>query len=95
MNQSELINAIAAKTADVGLSNAAVKRVLEAQAEVVQGELQACGDVTLPGIGRLSVKHSAARTGRNPATGAAIQIAAKNKPHFAAAKWLKDAANSN
>ena len=52
-------------------------------------------EVTLPGIGKISVKQSPARIGRNPATGAEISIPAKNKPHFSAAKALKEAAMSN
>ena len=52
-------------------------------------------EVTLPGIGKLSVKQSPARIGRNPATGESINIPARNKPHFSAAKALKDAAMSN
>lgn len=55
--------------------------------------LAAGGEVTLPGIGKLSVKHKEARTGRNPSSGEAIEIAAKNAPHFSAAKALKDAVN--
>jgi DNA-binding protein HU-beta len=55
--------------------------------------LQEGGEVTLPGLGKLSVKTSAARTGRNPKTGETLEIAAKNKPHFSAAKALKDAVN--
>jgi len=95
MNQSELINAISSHHANHGVSKTSIKWVLEAQGEIAQAELKACGDVTLLGIGRLSVKPSAARTGRNPATGEAIQIAAKNKPHFAANQALKDAVNGN
>ena len=97
MNQAELIAAIAAQPSNTGVSKVSIKWMLEAQAEVVAREMQKGegAEVTLPGIGKISVKQSPARLGRNPATGEEIQIPAKNKPHFSAAKALKGAANSN
>ncbi len=87
MNQSELI----AKVAEVAdLSKSDVEQLLKTVGSVVQDELKSGGEVTLPGIGKLSVKHKAARKGRNPATGKEIDIAAKNVPDFSAAKALKD-----
>lgn len=68
MNQAELINAIAAHHSNTGTSKAAIKFVMDAQAEIVQEELGSKGEVTLPGLGKLSVKERAARKGRNPAT---------------------------
>lgn len=94
MNQAELINAIAANISNTGTSKAAIKSVLEAQAEVAQAALKAGNEVTLPGLGGLAVKTRAARDGRNPATGAAMKIAAKSVPHFSASKALKDAVAS-
>lgn len=91
MNQAELINAIAAHHSNTGTSKAAIKFVLEAQAELVQDELAAGGEAVLPGLGKLTVKETAARKGRNPATGAEIDIPAKKAPKFSAAKALKDA----
>ena len=91
MNQAELINEIAAHISNTGTSKAAIKFVLDAQADIAQLELKKGGEVTLPGLGKLSVKTSAARKGRNPATGAEIDIPAKKKPAFSAAKMLKDA----
>jgi len=46
--------------------------------------------VNITGFGNFSTKHRAARMGRNPATGQAIHIAAKEYAHFSAAKGLKD-----
>ncbi|MDA0345644.1 MAG: HU family DNA-binding protein, partial [Proteobacteria bacterium] len=46
--------------------------------------------VSLVGFGTFSVRHRAARMGRNPQTGAAIQIAASKVPGFKAGKGLKD-----
>lgn len=91
MNQAELINEIAAHTSNTGTSKAAIKFVLDAQADIAHAELKKGGEVTLPGLGKLTVKTSAARKGRNPANGAAMDIPAKTKPHFSAAKALKDA----
>lgn len=50
-------------------------------------------EVTLPGIGKLSVKDKPASTCRHPATGMKMAIPAKTVPHFSAAKALKDAVN--
>lgn len=94
MTKQDLINAIAAHTANTGTSKATINFVLDALGEVAHTELKKGGEVTLPGIGKLSVKYVAARKGHNPATGAAVDIPAKKKPHFSAAKALKDAVNS-
>lgn len=91
MNQAQLIDAVAAQEATEDLSKATIKRVLESVGTVTQKALAKGDEVNLPGLGKLTIKTSAARTGRNPSTGAAIQIAAKRKPHFSAAKVLKDA----
>lgn len=91
MNQAELVNAIAANAANTGTSKAAVKFVLDAMGEVTYAELKKGGEVTIPGLGKLGVSKRAARTGRNPATGAEIKIKAKKVPKFSAAKALKDA----
>jgi DNA-binding protein HU-beta len=88
MNQAELIGSIAHET---GISKKDVETVLKIAGEAVKTALCNSGEVTLPGIGKLTVKTSAARKGRNPATGAEIDIPAKQKPHFSAAKVLKDA----
>ena len=90
MNKSELIEAI---TADADLSKAAAGRALDAGIAAVTGALKDGESVSLVGFGTFSVKARAARTGRNPQTGAAIQIAAANIPSFKAGKALKDAVN--
>ena len=94
MTKQELIDAInvaATSRYDAGVSKVVIAAVLDTLGDVAQAELQQGGEVTLPGLGKLSVKSRAARTGRNPATGEEMQIAAKNVPHFSAAKALKDA----
>lgn len=90
MNKSELIDAIAAQ-ADI--SKASAGRALDAAVESVTKELKAGGQVSLVGFGTFSVKDRAARTGRNPQTGEAIQIKAAKIPSFKAGKALKDACN--
>ncbi|MER2299169.1 MULTISPECIES: nucleoid-associated protein HU-beta [Pseudomonas] len=90
MNKSELIDAIAA-SADI--SKAAAGKALDAVIDSVTGALKDGDDVVLVGFGTFSVKERAARTGRNPQTGKAIEIAAAKVPGFKAGKGLKDAVN--
>ena len=91
MNQAELIAAVTDKT---DLSKKQTETLLKIVGDVVTGALAKGDEVTLPGLGKLTVKTSAARKGRNPATGAEMDIPAKTKPHFSAAKALKDAVAS-
>ncbi|MDP6968676.1 MAG: HU family DNA-binding protein [Gammaproteobacteria bacterium] len=90
MNKSELIDAI---TQDADLSKAAAGRALDAVINAVTGALKDGESVSLVGFGTFAVKARAARAGRNPQTGATIQIAAANIPSFKAGKALKDAVN--
>lgn len=90
MNKSELVDAIA-DSAD--LSKASAGRALDAAIDAVTGALKAGDQVSLVGFGTFSVKARAARTGRNPQTGAEIQIAAANVPSFKAGKALKASVN--
>ena len=90
VNKSELIDAIASG-ADV--SKASAGRALDSAIGAITGALKSGNSVSLVGFGTFSVKHRAARAGRNPQTGAEIQIAAANVPSFKAGKALKDAVN--
>lgn len=90
MNKSELIDAIAA-SAD--LPKAAAGRALDAVVDSITDALKKDDTVSLVGFGTFSVKERAARTGRNPQTGAPIDIAAAKIPSFKAGKALKDAVN--
>jgi DNA-binding protein HU-beta len=90
VNKSELIDAIA-DSADI--SKAAAGRAVDAVVESITNALKGGDQVTLIGFGTFSVKDRAARTGRNPQTGAEIQIAAAKIPSFKAGKALKDAVN--
>lgn len=90
MNKSELIDSIAA-SADI--SKAAAGRALDAVTESITQALKSGDQVSLVGFGTFVVKERAARTGRNPQTGAPIEIAAAKIPSFKAGKALKDAVN--
>jgi DNA-binding protein HU-beta len=90
VNKSELIDAIAA---GADISKASAGRALDSALDAVTGALKNGDQVSLVGFGTYSVKHRAARTGRNPQTGAEIQIKAANVPSFKAGKALKDAVN--
>ena len=90
MNKSELIDAIAN---DADISKASAGRALDSVIETVTSALAKGDSVSLVGFGTFSVKKRAARTGRNPQTGATIQIKAANVPGFKAGKALKDAVN--
>lgn len=89
-NKSDLIEAIA-KSAD--LSKAAAGRALDAAIEAITKSLKKGDEVSLVGFGTFYVGKRAARTGRNPQTGAAIKIKAAKVPKFRAGKGLKDAVN--
>lgn len=90
MNKSELIDAIA-ESADI--SKAAAGRALDATVDAVKKALKKGEVVTLVGFGSFYVGKRAARTGRNPRTGAAIKIKAAKVPKFRPGKGLKDGIN--
>ncbi|HLS51178.1 MAG TPA: HU family DNA-binding protein [Burkholderiaceae bacterium] len=90
MNKTELIEHISA-TAE--LTKADAGRALDAFIDAVTTTLKDNGSVTLVGFGSFSVSERAARTGRNPRTGEAIQIKSARVPRFRPGKTLKDAVN--
>ena len=90
MNKSELIDAVA-ESADI--SKAAAGRALDAAMHAVEAALKQGDTVTLVGFGAFYLGERAARTGRNPRTGAEIKIKAAKVPKFRAGKALKDAVN--
>jgi DNA-binding protein HU-beta len=67
---------------------------LNALVTTIHDTLRAGDELSIADLGKFSVADKAARTGRNPATGEAIKIAAKKSPKFSAAKALKDATNA-
>jgi DNA-binding protein HU-beta len=90
MNKGELIESV---SASAGMSRADATKAVDAVLDSVTRTLAGGGSVSLVGFGTFSVKHRAARMGRNPRTGEAIQISASNVPGFKAGKALKDAVN--
>lgn len=74
MTKQDLIDSIAAATE---LNKKDIDAVLKALPEALAAELKANGSASLPGVVNLKVKDRAARTGRNPSTGAAVEIPAK------------------
>lgn len=90
MNKADLIDAVA-DAADI--SKAAAARAVDGMVNAISGALAGGDQVSLVGFGTFSVKERAARQGRNPQTGASINIAAAKIPSFKAGKALKDAVN--
>ncbi len=90
MNKTELIDAVA-EGADI--SKAAATRAVDTMLDSITAALAKGDSVTLVGFGTFTVKERAARTGRNPRTGEAIEIKAAKVPGFKAGKALKDAVN--
>lgn len=90
MNKAELIGALSDST---GESKAAVTRMLSGFTETVAQQLKKGNSVTLLGFGTFKPTKRAARTGRNPATGAALKIAAANSVKFSAGAALKASLN--
>ena len=91
MNKAELIDAVA-ESAD--LPKASATRAIDAVLDTITAALKAGDSVSLVGFGAFTVKARPARTGRNPQTGASIQIAAAKVPGFKAGKALTDSVNS-
>lgn len=90
MNKQELIDQVAS-AADMTKSDAA--SAVDAFLDTITGALKKGDDVRLTGFGSFVVTKRAASTGRNPRTGATVQIPAANVPKFKAGKALKDAVN--
>jgi DNA-binding protein HU-beta len=90
MNKGDLVNKVAE---GAGISKADATTAVNTVLEAISDTLKDGGKVTLIGFGTFSVSHRAARAGRNPQTGATIQIAAKNNVKFKAGKELTEAVN--
>lgn len=90
MNKQELIDVVA-KTADI--SKAAAGRAVDGAIASIKASLKKGQAVTLVGFGTFYIGKRAARSGRNPRTGASIKIKAARVPKFRAGKALKDSVN--
>ena len=90
MNKTELVAAIASKA---NISKKDAEASVKAFTEVVAEELKKGEKIQLVGFGTFEVSKRAARTGRNPQTGAEMNIPASKAPKFKAGKALKDSIN--
>ena len=90
MNKSEMIDQIA-KSADV--SKAAAGRALDATVAAIKTAMKKGGMVTLVGFGTFYVGKRAARTGRNPRTGAHVSVEKKSVPFFKTGKEMRERLN--
>lgn len=91
MNSSDLAEALASAN---GLSKAHAKKLVDGVFAAISDAAAKGEEISLAGFGKFKVKASAARDGRNPATGEAIIIKASNKLTFTPAKAVKDKLNS-
>lgn len=87
MTKTELITAVAEST---GTTKKDAERIVNATFETIAAQMAAGEKVQIAGFGIFETKDREARTGRNPITGEAVQIAAKRAPAFKAGKALKD-----
>ncbi|MFQ5736053.1 MAG: HU family DNA-binding protein [Thermodesulfobacteriota bacterium] len=90
MTKSQVEDHIAKK---VGVPKKTVREILQEMAALSYDEAK--NSFTIPGIGKLVLVNRAARTGRNPRTGEAIEIPAKQVVKFRIAKACKDAVMQN
>ena len=90
MNKTELVAAVAEKAA---LSKKDAEKAVGAVVDTITAALADGDKVQLVGFGTFEVRERAARTGKNPRTGAAIKIAASKVPAFKAGKALKEIVN--
>ena len=87
MTNHDLVAKIAV---EAGLGKDQAKSIVDAVFAAIGDAASKGDDVSIPGFGKFKVRATAAREGRNPSTGAAIQIAASRKVGFTPAKALKD-----
>jgi integration host factor subunit beta len=87
MIRSELVQKLAEE--NPGLSLKEVERVVAVVLDTISGHLAAGGRVELRGFGAFSTRARSARTGRNPRTGAAVEVQAKRVPYFKPGKEMR------
>jgi DNA-binding protein HU-beta len=91
MNKNELVSAVADKAS---LSKQQAAGAVDAVFDAIGDALSKGDDIRLVGFGTFSVSHRAASKGRNPSTGAEVDIPARNVAKFTPGKGLKDSVNS-
>ena len=90
MNKNDMIQKIADRT---GLGKNEATKAVDGVFDTITEALKTGDEVRLTGFGVFAVAHRAAGKGRNPQTGAEIEIKASRQPKFRAGKQLKDALN--
>jgi DNA-binding protein HU-beta len=90
MNKGDLINAVADAA---GITKAQAGSAIDAVFSGIESSLKSGDKAAFVGFGTFSTAHKPAREGRNPSTGATINIAAKTSVKFKAGKSLTDAVN--
>lgn len=90
MNKNELVDKIAHATSE---PKSKVAQMVDATIEEITSALKRREKVQLTGFGTFEARHRAARTARNPQTGAAVQVDARYAPAFKAGSALKDQIN--
>jgi DNA-binding protein HU-beta len=90
MTKNELAGTVAERA---GIGAGQARDAVDAAFEAIADQLANGGEVAVAGFGKFSVSHRAARSGRNPSTGATIQIAASKAAKFSAASALKKQLN--
>jgi DNA-binding protein HU-beta len=90
MTGNDIVDQIAAAA---GLTKADAKKAVDGVFAAIIAAAAKGEEISIAGFGKFKVKDSPAREGRNPATGAALQIAASRKLGFSAAKAVKDRLN--
>jgi DNA-binding protein HU-beta len=90
MNKAEFVEQIAEKAE---LSRREAEHAVEATLQTIEEQLSRGSEITLTGFGKFHVADRGARTGRNPQTGAPIQIKASRVPRFSAGSKLKEVVN--
>ena len=90
MNKQELISQVAETS---GLTKADASRAVDSVFDTITSTLSSGSEVRLTGFGTFTTSQRKATTGRNPRTGATIQIPASTQPKFRPGKSLRDAVN--
>ena len=90
MTKAELIDSISSK---IDLPKGTAERIVNTIFDDIVGALKSGDKVNISGFGTFQISERKARTGRNPKTGEAIQIAAARSAKFKAGKALKDSLN--
>lgn len=90
MNNTELADKLAESN---GITKSDARKLVDGVFAAIADAAAAGEEISLNGFGKFKVKSTSAREGRNPSTGATIQIAASKKLTFAPAKAVKDKLN--